>query len=144
MNAFEIMEAYRDLENMVNAYNEETGEMIYTDEDIQEYISLLREEKDTKLENIEYIKRENKAKIDALANEIKRLQARKSSLEVSNDRLIEIQDTLLGGEKLKTNKFTFSYRTSKSVEVPEEVNTSVPSNWINVNYTWDKKKIKEK
>lgn len=143
MTTFEIKQAYRDLEDMVSSYDPETGEMTHSDEYISSYTALLDEERNEKIESIEYLKRENKAKAEALASEIKRLQGRKASLELTVERLTELQDTLLGGEKLKTDKFTFSYRRTKSVEVPEKVNPDLSKEWVNVKYTWDKKKIKE-
>jgi len=142
MTAFDIKDQYRQLDELAGEYDHETGEIVNSDEVLMELMAELKEAKETKLNAIEYLKRENKAMAQALADEVKRLQAKKQSLESTFTRLTELQDMLLDGEKVKTDKFTFSYRTTKSVQVPDEVNPDLKE-WVNVKYTWDKKKIKE-
>jgi len=142
MNTFDIKQEYRRLEELAMEFDPETGELLNDDETLRQLAMELDGKREEKLENIEYLTRENKAKSEALAQEIKRLQARKTSLELTCVRLTELQNELLGGEKLKTDKFTFSYRTTKSVEVPEKVDPEF-TDWVNVKYTWDKTAIKK-
>ena len=59
------------------------------------------------------------------------------------ESLKQLLDFLLGGEKLKTDRFTFSYRSSQSVNIIDE--SLVPAEYLNVKETFtpDKKRIKE-
>jgi DNA repair exonuclease SbcCD ATPase subunit len=147
MKTFDILSEYYSLMELIEEaennpeYNPETGEIIPVEEILKEEIEKLEGEKIEKLENIEYLKRDNKSKIDTLADEIKRLQGRKKSFENANDNLTKLQDYLLQGEKLKTDKFTFSYRKSKAVEIINE--DLIPDEYKKIEYKVDKMKLKK-
>ena len=147
MKTFDILSEYYTLMELIEEaennpeYNFETGEIIPVEEILKDEIERLQGEKVTKLENIEYLKRDNKSKIDTLVDEIKRLQGRKKSFENANDNLTKLQDYLLQGEKLKTDKFTFSYRKSKSVEIIDE--DLIPDEYKKIEYKVDKMKLKK-
>ena len=147
MKTFDILSEYYTLMELIEEaennpeYNFETGEIIPVEEILKDEIERLQGEKVTKLENIEYLKRDNKSKIEALSEEIKRLQARKKSFEKANENLAKLQDYLLQGEKLKTDKFTFSYRKSKAVEIINE--DLIPDEYKKIEYKVDKMKLKK-
>ena len=147
MKTFDILSEYYTLMELIEEaennpeYNPETGEIIPVEEILKEEIEKLEGEKIEKLENIEYLKRDNKSKIDTLADEIKRLQGRKKSFENANDNLTKLQDYLLQGEKLKTDKFTFSYRKSKVVNIVDE--DLIPDEYKKIEYKVDKMKLKK-
>ena len=147
MKTFDILSEYYSLMELIEEeennpeYNPETGEIIPVEEILKDEIEKLNGEKVTKLENIEYLKRDNKSKIEALSEEIKRLQARKKSFEKANENLAKLQDYLLQGEKLKTDKFTFSYRKSKAVEIINE--DLIPDEYKKIEYKVDKMKLKK-
>ena len=113
---FDIKEGYREVENMINTLDE-NGECAFSQDQINDYINQLDGLKEEKLENIEYLKKEYLGDVNTLAEEIKRLQARKKSRENTIKDLNELQLDLLNGEKVKTAKFTFSFRKTESVEV---------------------------
>ena len=147
MKTFDIMSEYYALQDLIEAeqenptFNPLTGEIIPIEEILKEELQKLQDEKVTKLENIEYLKRDNKAKSEALADEIRRLQARKKSLEKANENLTKLQDILLAGEKLKTTKFTFSYRKYKTPNILNE--DLIPDEFKKVKYTIDNTKLKK-
>ena len=64
MTTFEIMQEYRALEELIeNSYDPESGEVLYdVDEVLKEEIEKLQENREQKLESIEYLKRELKQK----------------------------------------------------------------------------------
>lgn len=142
MNVFDLSKEYVMLNDMAFEYDEETGEIINNDDTLKELIDELNEAKEQKLNNIEYLKRSNKSNVDALAAEIKRLQSKKKAIENTNERLKTLQEILLNGEKLKTDKFTFSYRNIEVIKVPGEVDPKLDT-LVNAKYTWDKKAIKD-
>lgn len=147
MRIFDIMSEYYALLEMIEQaeenpeFNPETGEIIPVEEILKDEIAKLNDEKETKLENLEYLKREIKSNADSLADEIKRLQARKKSFENQVEKLKSLQEYLLQGEKLKTNKFTFSYRKSESIEVEDE--DLIPDEFKIITYKIDKTNLKK-
>ena len=147
MKTFDILSEYYSLMEMIEEaennpeFNPETGEVIPVEEILKDEIEKLDGEKVTKLENIEYLKRDNKSKIDTLNEEIKRLQGRKKSFENANNNLAKLQDYLLKGEKLKTDKFTFSYRKSKAVEIVDE--DLIPDEYKKIEYKVNKIELKK-
>lgn len=141
MKVFDILSEFRALDNLMNEINLVTGEYVNSENDIKEYIEKLNLDKATKLNNIQDLKLEYKANIDALKNKIDTLVAKKKSFEAQIEKLVYLQELLLNGEKLKTDEFTFFFRTSKSVKVPDEVNPTHPR--VKIKYEWDKKEIQK-
>ena len=142
LNTFEILQEIRALEDMLNEVNPETGEFINNEDIMKDYIKSLQVEKETKLNNIEDLKLEFKSQIEALKQKEEKLYARRKSLEANIERLKDLQVMLLQGEKLKTDEYTFSFRNSKSVVVPNEVNKSLEI-FTKTKVEWDKVAIKK-
>jgi chromosome segregation ATPase len=87
MTTFEIKDSFRKLEEMMNEFDQETGEFIYSTESLAHFIKELEEKKELKLNNIEDLKREYKSRNDALDVKIKSLQARKKQNETQINNL---------------------------------------------------------
>lgn len=143
MTAFDISQEYLILEKFANEINEETGEYINDDEDIRSLMEEMDGKKSEKIERIEYVIREKKGQQATVKEEEKRCQARGKRLGNDINRLTKLELFLLNGEKLKTDKFTFSFRKSKSLIVPDKVDQDSTSEWVRTIYAWDKKKIRE-
>ena len=117
MKVFEILQEIRALEDILNEVDPVSGEFVNNEDDIKEYITKLNIDKATKLNNIEDLKQELNGQIDTLKTKIDKLLARKKSIESNIDRLKDLQLLMLDGEKLKTDEYTFSFRSSSSVNV---------------------------
>jgi len=146
---FDIKSDYYNLmelmENDAFEVDEDTGEVLQDNTELlKEMMQELNDTKAEKLENIEYIKKQLKIKQQALKDEAKRLSERAKSLELNQKKLTNLQDFLLGGEKLKTDKFTFYYGSSEALEIEDE--SLVPADYIvykpSINKTELKKAVK--
>ena len=142
LNTFEILQEIRALEDLLNEVNPETGEFINNEDVIKDYIINLQTSKENKLNNIEDLKLELKAQSEALKQKEEKLYARRKSIESNIDRLKDLQVMLLQGEKLKTDEYTFSFRNSKAVIVPNKVDPRL-ENFTKTKIEWDKVAIKK-
>lgn len=142
MTTFEIKDSFRKLEEMMNEFDQETGEFIYSSESLAHFVKELEEKRELKLNNIEDLKREYKSRNDALDIKIKSLQARKKQNETQINNLKFFQEVLLNGEKLKTDEYTFYYTNSESVITPDKVDENLEQ-FTKKTIEWDKTKIKE-
>lgn len=144
ISVFDIKQEYRALEDLANEVNPETGEFINNEEQINALLNELNDTKEQKLEAIEYLKREIVGKVSTVREEVLRLTNKRKSFEKTIDKLKDLQDTLLNGEKLKTDKFTFSYRTSKRIEADDsQIEQLKDTDFVKTSYSWDKTAIKE-
>ena len=142
MTTFEIKDSFRKLEEMMNEFDQETGEFIYSTESLAYFVKELEEKRELKLNNIEDLKREYKSRNDSLDIKIKSLQARKKQNETQINNLKFFQEVLLDGEKLKTDEYTFYYTNSESIIVPDKIDESL-GNFTKTTIEWDKTKIKD-
>lgn len=142
MTTFEIKDSFRKLEEMMNEFDQETGEFIYSTESLAHFVKELEEKRELKLNNIEDLKREYKSRNDALDVKIKSLQARKKQNETQINNLKFFQEVLLDGEKIKTDEYTFYYTNSESVIVPDKINETLEK-FTKTTIEWDKTKIKD-
>ena len=142
MRTFDIMEQFRKLEEMMNEFDQETGEFIYNENELSYFVNDLNAKKELKLNNIEDLKREYKSRNDSLDVKIKSLQARKKQNETQINNLKFFQEVLLNGEKLKTDEYTFYYTNSESIIVPDKIDESL-GNFTKTTIEWDKTKIKD-
>ena len=142
MRTFDIIGEFNTLLTMMEEVDE-NGEFVNDDATLKALLDELNQSKSDKLDNIELIKRDYKAKADALKAEEDRLYKRRKSFEKQCDKLQALQEMLLNEEGFKTDRFTFSYRKSESVKVPETCDSSYPKEWVVTEYSFDKKAIKE-
>lgn len=145
MKTYDIKAEFFTIQELIEneEINEETGEVIDNSETIQQLLSEIEGERDNKADNIAYMIKEANDTELALKAEVDRLNERKKMFVRQQEKLKHLLDFLLGGEKLKTEKFTYSYRTSQSVKVTDE--SLIPAEFLNVKETVtpDKKKLKE-
>jgi len=133
------------LENEALEVDEETGEIIADNTELlQELLSGLEDEKESKVDSLCYLIREAKQDEALLASEIKRLQERKKMFERKQDKLKELLSWLLNGEKIKTVHNTVSFRNSTSVKILD--GSKIPSEFLKIKTvaTVNKKAISEK
>lgn len=125
MNLYEIS---RDLQ-MLQAMLEENPE----DESLQDTLEGVEYEFDLKCENYVKVIRNIQADVDAIANEIKRLQAKKATAERGIEKLRHImQEMMIQSNKEKAGGalFTISLRNS-APKLPEDLNINdVPIEYI--------------
>lgn len=121
ISVFEINEEFRLLSELANDldYDLETGEIKDNTKELLELLEEINIKKESKLENIEYLKKDLLSKAETLKSEENRLEKRRKSLERNVSRLKSLQNELLQGEKCKTDKFTFFYKKSESVEIDD-------------------------
>lgn len=117
MRVFDILSEFRALEELINEIDLETGEYLNNENDIQEYIVNLKLSKEDKLNNIQDLKIEFEAKIEAVKSKIEYLNNRKKSFERNINNLTNLQLMLLNNQKLETNEYSFSFRKSESVSI---------------------------
>lgn len=117
MKVLDILKEFRALEELMNEIDLETGEYLNNENDIQEYIVNLKLSKEDKLNNIQDLKIEFEAKIEAVKNKIEYLNNRKKSFERNINNLTNLQLMLLNNQKLETNDYSFSFRKSESVSI---------------------------
>ena len=142
MKVFDIKEAFRDLEEKLNEFDE-NGEFLHNEDEFKEFIEALNEKKELKLNNIEDLKKEYKNSINTLEDKIKSLDSRKKQFEKIIDNLQFLQKVLLDGEKLKTDEYNFYFTTSKSVKVPDVIDETL-EDLIKIEKSYDKKIIKDR
>ena len=146
MKTYDIKAEFLAIQELLETeeFNEETGELIDNSETVQQLLSEVQENMSEKADGICYLVSQNKMYEDSLKAEAKRLTARAKMFERVQNDLKELLRFLLAGEKLKTEKFTISYRKSTSVEILDD--SLIPSEFINVKetFTFDKKAIADK
>ena len=112
------------IELIDSSFDEETG--TWSDEDRDVLKDLAREEIDPTLEKYAKAMKYYSNCADDIADEIKRLQARKKMFENKAEhikgRLDFSINTLNKGSAYKTLNYTFSFRKSSSVEVDDKLN----------------------
>lgn len=117
LGTFDILKEFRALEELMNEIDLETGEFLNNENDIQEYIVNLKLSKEDKLNNIQDLKIEFEAKIEAVKSKIEYLNNRKKSFERNINNLTNLQLMLLNNQKLETNEYSFSFRKSESISI---------------------------
>lgn len=149
MKLFEIATEFKSLRDLVEndcEFDSETGEVIDNTEILSELFGGLQSTLSDKLDNSAYVIKELEAIADALKSEAKRLSDRANHLLGNADKLKSLMSYALtesGDNKIKTDKFTFSFRKSESVEIdtlitPEDFDRK----YIHIKREFDKTKIK--
>ena len=124
--------------------DEETNEVIDNTDTLKKLFDEVEGTLIDKLDNTQYVIKELQSDSTMLADEIKRLQAKKKALENRAIRLKTImQDTILtsGSTKLK-GKFSFSLSNRKSLELEPHITPEFfNSSYVRVKKEFDKTKI---
>ena len=108
MTIFEIDDA------ILACVDTDTGEIID-----ESQLNALQMERDAKIEGVAMWKKENDAEATALAEEIKKLTARKNACLNRSESLKRYLAMALDGQKFKTARVAISYRASESVVVDD-------------------------
>jgi outer membrane murein-binding lipoprotein Lpp len=93
----------------------ETGEIVDG-----EALSALQMERDRKIENVALWVKDLRAEAEAIANEVRALNARKKAAEEKEERLKEWLGKALEGEIFKTSKVRVSYNHNSRVKIIDE------------------------
>jgi len=145
MKTYEIRAEFSALSAIVEneEFDEITGELIDNSEAIKSLLDDIVDERDNKADSIGYLIKEAKESKESLKLEVARLNERVKMFDRQEESLKDLLNYLLAGSKLKTDRFTFSYRSSQSVNIIDE--SLIPAEYLNVKETFtpDKKRIKE-
>lgn len=112
---------------ILSCTDQETGEIIDP-----EALNGLQMERDRKLEGVALWVKDLRAEAEAIANEIRNLQARKKAAENKAERLKAWLAEVLEGEIFKTSKVRISYNHSTKLNVIDEQSVV---NYIQTHYT---------
>ena len=145
MKTYEIKEEFYTLQKMLDheEFDEATGEIINNDDELQQLLAEISDKRDDKADNIAYLLKDAVDSENTLKDEIARLTERKKMFIRQQEKLKHLLDFLLSGEKLKTEKFTFSYRTSQTVNITDI--DAIPAKYLThkEEFVPNKKLIKE-
>tara|TARA_R110000851_G_C13025466_1_gene560588 strand:+ start:307 stop:804 length:498 start_codon:yes stop_codon:yes gene_type:complete len=117
MTSYEIRNQIDFLAEMKVSVDEETGEYKYTDEEIKELEVFLHTNKEQKLNSIQDFKLSLNDDILRFKNKKSVQDANIKRVEKKQEYLKELQNILLGNEKLKTDEFNFYYTTTERLNV---------------------------
>jgi len=120
-----IYEIDQQIEALMNQVDEETGEILFDPEKLEE----LQMERDQKVENIACFIKNAASDIKALRDEEKALAERRKVLENRAERARNYLEFVLKGEKFQSAKVAVSYRTSTKVEVDNDFIAWAKDNW---------------
>jgi phage host-nuclease inhibitor protein Gam len=122
---FEIAGEYKALQDILEndlEFDEETGEITDNSAVIQELFNELALTLSSKLDNSAYVVLNLRTASDALKEEAKRLNDRAKHFANNAEKLESMMANALqssGEMKLKTDRFTFSFRKSEQVEIAD-------------------------
>lgn len=124
--------------------NEETGEIVDNSDLLAELFNGLEMELSEKLENTAYLIKDLEASEKALKDEAKRLSTKAKFLENRQERikeLIRITIEASGQSKIKTDKFSFSLSTRKSLNYDNVNMFALDREFVRVKEEIDKTKV---
>ena len=136
--------ALKDLIDNDLEVNEETGEITDNTEILNKLFNDLSLSFEEKLDNSQRYCLTLGGEADILAKEIKRLQGKKQALENRADRLNKMMMNAIlssGQSKVKTSLYSFSIKTSESVEVRDL--DEVPREFLRIKKEADKIQLKK-
>ena len=112
-----LFEINKDLEQLLTAVDDETGELQIDDAALE----ALMLERSEKLEGMALLCKDWAAEAAAIRDEEKALAERRQRLERNAERMKARLQDALAGEKLETPRVAVSYRKSKTCEIDESV-----------------------
>ena len=119
MNLYEINEHYRQVIENGFSFDEETGEILFDETNLDELDGAFKE----KVDNIACFIKDLEAMEAAMANEIKALQERKKACETKADKLkdyIRLAMETREMDRMETSRNKITFRKSVSVNVKDE------------------------
>lgn len=133
------------LYELINDYQEMIENQELTEEQKQEVCSLIEEELKDKENSLLCVDRNFKSDIEAIDNEIKRLQAMKKSKQNAHERFRSyVSETLkaLGLEKVKNTFGSIYFKKSEAVEIDGRIE-DIPMEYLKVEYKPNKTELKK-
>lgn len=145
LSLFDIGSEFKILsELMEEEFDQETGELINKDKEINELYDGIKLSLEEKFNNSQRYLLSLKSENDLLDSEIKRLQAKKKAIQNKSLRVKDLMLSTLQATdltKLKTSLFNFSIKKSESVEIDTIDNLS--RSYLRIKYEADKTEIKK-
>lgn len=105
---------------LAEAVDEDTGELLFTDEELEEKIEALQMSFDDKIDSLACAVKNLKAEASDIREEKMKLAKRQSSVEKELERTKRFLAYLLKGDKFKNGRHSISYRKSVEVVVEED------------------------
>lgn len=142
MNLYQIDKAYLDVIESGFSVDEETGELLFTEEDLDS----LQAEYSDKVDNIACYIKDLDSLNDSISKEIKALQERKKWNDTKAERLkgyITSSMKKRGLNKLESARNKVSFRKSTSVQVIDESLVDDDYMKVKIERSVDKKKVSE-
>lgn len=144
---YEFGKEFQVLKDLVDndlEFNDSTGEVIDNSVAISELYNELNMSFSDKLDNtMRYVSMID-GESDTLEKEIKRLQAKKKTLDNKSDRLrCLVKDTLIAADIDNFKSSIYSFRIGHSEAVDVEDVEMLPTKYVRTKYEADKKAIKE-
>lgn len=142
MTTYQISEEIKALYALMSECDE-NGVCLHSDSDLEDFIKEIKQNKETKLDNLQDLKLSLINDTKYYDEKIEKLQTRKKALLADVERVKNLQLLLLDGEKCKTKEYTFYFMSSESVEIDSNVEASdFDSDYVKIKYDFDKTKIK--
>lgn len=149
MRLYEIAKEFDALRDIVEndcEFDAETGEVVDNSTLIAELFADISGSLSTKLDNAAYIISELESTATSLKEEAKRLSSRASTFEKNADKLKSLMAYALeasGEAKIKSDRFTFSFRKSEQVELDAMINVDdFDRRYLRIKREIDKIKLK--
>lgn len=143
MTCFQILEEIRALYALM-VECDENGELLHNEDDLKDFVREIKQNKEVKLNSMQDLKIELQHSINAYDEKIARLSARKSALSKDIERIKNLQLMLLDGEKCKTDEYNFTFMTTKSVNISDNITPDMlDKEFQRVKVEFDKAAIKK-
>lgn len=144
LSLFDISMEFIGLRDLMESIEvDENGVILDNSKEIEELYNNIKLSLEEKLDNSQRYCLTLDGEAEILDKEIKRLQAKKTSLKNKKERLRTMMLSALqvsGHDKLKTSLYNFLTRKSTSVEANED---ELKREYLKISYSADKKKIGE-
>lgn len=147
LSLFDISLEYHALADLIDSdleVNSETGEIVDNSDELKDLFENLQMSFEDKLDNSQRYLLTLKGEEAILADEIKRLQAKKSAVKNKQDRLkVMILNALQTSNqsKFKTSLYSFNVKNTEAVEVTDD--SLLGRSFLRMKFEADKAKIKE-
>ena len=109
MKTFEILEFKRTLESLQSEVDDETGEFLNTDEQLEDFVDEFEGLAEDKIKAIQHVINSKKSEIEINKQEISCIQSTNKTIDKEIISLNDVMSLLLKGEGLKTNVGSFYY-----------------------------------
>ena len=120
MTTYEIVAEIQKIQALREKVNEDTGEFIYSDENIELMLKELLGDKEDKLNAIQHVRRKNKKEQEYYEDNKRRADAKIKRAKKLDESLKDLLVSLLDKKPVKTLDYTFSFRETKGLNITNE------------------------